>query len=163
MLVVSAVLGAVGLYWIGRSFRVDGQWRFGNPVAANIELPAADENPRLVRAEVVRAEGSSGVRVGDKCEFLVRRHTAENGSYECNAQVICGERLLYGGPMRGYFPCRLSEGERRDVVGTDGATTSYDQDAALILDTKRGVMRVWDDERGIHGKFRVEADILSVN
>jgi hypothetical protein len=104
------------------------------------------------------------VRVGDKCEFLVRRRKTEGDSFECNAQVMCGERLLYGGPMRGYFPCRLYEGEQRHVVGTDGATTAQDQDAALYLDTRSGVMRVWDDEQStLGGAFRVEADVLTVN
>ena len=103
-----------------------------------------------------------GGRLSDKCEFLVRRRTKEDSSFECNAQVLCGDKLLYGGPGRGFFPCTLYEGQRRDVVGTDGATTAQDQDAALILNTRSGVMRIWDDEHGQLGAFRVEAEILSV-
>jgi hypothetical protein len=162
VLVVSVGLGLVGLYWIVRGFYVDGRWRFGNPIGTEVDPAPADPNPRVVRAEVVRVEGESGVRITDKCEFLVRRRTKEDQTFECNAQVLCGDKLLYGGPMRGYFPCTLYEGERRDVVGSDGATTSQDQDAALHLNTKSGVMRIWDDEHGELGKFRVEAEILSV-
>jgi hypothetical protein len=162
----SAVLACVGLFWIGRSFLVNGELRFGNPVGgADLSgtVAANTEPPRVVRAEVVRAEGGSGVRIGDRCEFLVNRHLTKDGSWLCNAQVMCGERLVYGGPERGYFPCRLDEAQRREVVGTDGATTKQDQDGALYLDTRKGVMKVWDDERGTFGKFKLEADVISVN
>jgi hypothetical protein len=165
VLLGSALLGCVGLFWIGRSFMVNGELRFGNPVGGADLLPASanTDPPRVVRAEVVRAEGGSGVRGGDKCEGLVNRHLTKDGSWMCNAQVMCGERLVYGGPERGYFPCRLDEAERREVVGTDGATTDQDKDGALYLDTRKGVMKVWDDERGTLGKFKLEADVISVN
>ena len=162
VLVASMTLGVVGLYWIGRSFFVEGKLRFGNPVGVVDEPHPPDPNPRVVRAEVVRVEGKPGVRLSDKCQFLVRRRTKEDESFECNAQVLCGDKLLYGGPGRGFFPCTLYEGQRRDVVGTDGATTAQDQDAALFLDTRSGVMRIWDDDHGLLGSFRVEAEILSV-
>jgi hypothetical protein len=162
VLFASALLGSVGLFWIGRSFLVDGKLRFGNPVSGEV-LTSELEPPRVIRAEVVRAQGDSGVRVGDKCEFLVNRHITKDGSSMCNAQVMCGERLVYGGPKRGYFPCRLDEAERREVVGTDGATTAQDEDGGFYLDTHKGVMKVWDDEHGTLGNFRLEADVLSVN
>jgi hypothetical protein len=163
VLVASLALGVVGLYWIGRSFYVGGRFRFGNPVDPTNDMPPpSNPNPRVVRAEVVRVEGKAGVRLSDKCEFLVRRRTKEDQSFECNAQVLCGDKLLYGGPGRGFFPCTLFEGQRRDVVGSDGATTAQDQDAALYLDTRSGVLRIWDDDHGLHGQFRVEADVLSV-
>jgi hypothetical protein len=69
--------------------------------------------------------------------------------------------LIYGGPDRGYFACRLFETPKRGVMGSDPSTTSSDQDAAIHLDTRSGVLRVWDDARGPHGAFNIEADVLS--
>jgi hypothetical protein len=165
VLLVSALLSLVGLYWIGRSFVVDGQLRFGNPVqpTALETLQGESYEPRQVRAEVTHVEGNPVVREGDKCDFLVERRARDQTSFYCNAQVVCGGKLLYGGPNRGYFPCRLFEGGRRDVIGTDASTTGADQDAALYLNTRTGVLRVWDDARGQLGAFKVEADVLSVH
>jgi hypothetical protein len=154
LLAASALLGGVGLFWIGRSFVVDGELKLGNPPR---------DNPHVVRAEVVRVQGAKGVRIGDKCEFFVTRHSDKNDGFLCNAQVTCNERLLYGGSMRGYVPCKLDSDGARTVVGKDAATTLEDQDGALYIDTAKGVLRVWDDEAGSLGAFNVEADILSVN
>lgn len=161
---LSAALGLVGLYWIGRSFVVDGQLRFGNPVDralprdADVLMPV----PLAVRAEVTRVTGNPVVRAGDKCEFLVQRLVQRGGAMQCNAQVVCGDKLLYGGPDRGFFPCRLFEGERNEILGSDASTTRVDQDGAIHLDTRTGVLRVWDDASSALGEFQVEADVLSV-
>jgi len=166
VLATSAVLGLVGLYWIGQSFRVDGKLRFGNPVSPVIapEGLAFASEPLSVRAEVVRSSNASVVRQGDACEFLVEQRQRDAQSYYCNAQVMCAGKLLYGGPNRGYFPCRFYEddrGKHRDVIGNDPTTSREDMDAALHLDTRAGVVRVWDDASGTHGKFEIEAEVLS--
>jgi len=164
VLTASALLAAIGLWWIGRAFFVDGKIQFGNPIQASpLERDAFAAQPRQVRAEVTRVEGNPVVRPGDKCEFLVERRPRDQSSFYCNAQVVCGGRLLYGGPDRGFFVCKLSEDERRDVVGSDPSTTSADQDAAIHLNTSEGVMRIWDDEHGALGQFQVEAEVLSVH
>lgn len=161
----SSVLGLLGLYWIGRSFVVDGRFRFGNPVstllAQEVRTPVAP--PISVRAEVTRTNKKELVRLGQACEFLVEQRQREQGSYYCNAQVVCGEKLLYGGADRGYFPCRFFEGARRDVVGNDPTTTRQDKDAAMRLDTRAGILHVWDDEAGVHGAFDIEAEIISAH
>lgn len=162
----SAVLGLVGLYWIGHSFKVDGKLRFGNPVSPNLpaEGPAVVAAPLSVRAEVTRSSNASLVRQGASCEFLVEQRQRDAQSYYCNAQVMCGGKLLYGGPDRGYFACRFydgEQGEHHDVVGSDPTTSDEDKDAALQLDTRAGVLRVWDDASGNHGQFELEAEVLS--
>jgi hypothetical protein len=166
LLTLSALLFVVGAYWIGRAFIVDGQLRFGNPVAGDtiggMPSDGQDAQPRRVRAEVTRVRGAAVVRAGDKCEFLVERRPLDNGSFYCNAQVVCGGKLIYGGPERGFFACALYEEPRRDIVGSDPSTTSADHDAALHLDTQAGVLRVWDDARGVLGAFEIEADVLDV-
>jgi hypothetical protein len=164
ILLLSAGFFLVGAYWIGRSFVVNGRLRFGNPVADDARLLSGNDfAPLQVRAEIVSARGKCGVSLGDKCEFLVERRARAEGSFYCNAQIVCGGRLLYGGPDRGYFACRLFEGgSRREVMGSDPSTTAADQDAALHLDTRAGVLRIWDDDRGSLGAFDVEADVLSV-
>jgi hypothetical protein len=162
----SAVLGLVGFYWIGQSFRVDGKLRFGNPVspAVSAEGLAFSAAPLSVRAEVTRSNQANLVRQGDSCEFLVEQRQRDAQSYYCNAQVMCGGKLLYGGQDRGYFACRFydgAQGEHHDVVGNDPTTTREDKDPAIQLDTRSGVMRVWDDASGPNGEFEVEAEILS--
>jgi hypothetical protein len=157
-------LGALGLYWIGRAFVVDGKLRFGNPVPEDLALEdvTSDVQPRQVRAEVTRVQGARVVSLGDRCEFLVERRMRDQSSFYCNAQVVCGGKLLYGGPDRGYFACRLFEGDRRDVVGGDPNTTGSDQDAAIQLDTRNGLLRIWDDAKGPLGAFEIEAEVFSV-
>ena len=158
----SAILAATGLFWIGRSFSIDGKLRLGNPTDwSPIASDAPDPQPRQIRAEVTRVSGNPVVRAGDRCDFLVERRLRAHDEYYCNAQVVCGGRLLFGGPDRGYFPCKLYEDGRRDVVGGDPSTTAADQDAALLLNTHEGVMRIWDDAHGSLGEFSVEAEILS--
>ena len=161
---LSALLSAVGLFWIGRAFRVDGKLRFGNPP---LSLPsegglALDAEPRQVRAEITRVQGDPGVRPGDHCEFLIERRARQGESAYCNAQVVCGDRLLYGGPDRGYFACKVYDDDDHAVVGSDPNTTSGDHDAAIHLNTRQGIMRIWDDEHGPRGQFLLEAEILSV-
>jgi hypothetical protein len=163
VLAVSTLLAAVGLFWIGRAFLVDGQLRFGNPPEFHaLAADTPDPQPRQVRAEVTRVSGASGVRPGDKCEFLVERRRRERDLFYCNAQIVCGGRLLFGGPDRGYFACRLFDDARRDVVGSEPSTTAADKDAALLINTREGVMRIWDDAHGNHGEFSIEAEILSI-
>ncbi len=168
VLFVSAALLAVGLFRIGKGFFVGGSLRLGNPVRGVVGAPAGesepgDVQPRRIRAEVTRVRGNQIVRVSDKCEFLVERRPLENGSFYCNAQVVCGGKLVYGGPDRGYFACKLYDEPRRDVVGSDPSTTSADHDPALSLDTRAGVLHVWDDARGAEGAFDLEADVIDVD
>ncbi|MET0342062.1 MAG: hypothetical protein ABW252_13750 [Polyangiales bacterium] len=158
---MSALLGLVGSFWIGRSFLVDGKVRFGNPVGVNVQGGSFDPQPRQVRAEVTRVVGQSGLRPGDMCEFLVERRLREKESFYCNAQVVCGGRLLFGGPQRGFFSCRLEEGEHREVIGSDASTT--DGDPGFSINTALGVMRIWDDGQGGGTPYEVEAEVLSVH
>ncbi len=163
VLLVSAALAAVGAYWIGRAFVVGGKLRFGNPVGGELaDTLSGGVAPLQVRAEVTSVTGDTGVGLGDKCEFLVERRARTEGTFYCNAQVTCAGRLIYGGPDRGYFACRLFETPRRGVMGSDPSTTGSDLDAAIHLDTRSGILRVWDDARGPHGAFSLEADVLSV-
>lgn len=165
VLALSALLAMVGVFWIGRSFRVDGKLHFGNPPRTQpLAEDAVGLEPRQVRAEVTRVQGNAVVRAGDKCEFLVERRLRQRDQFYCNAQVVCGGRLLYGGPDRGFFPCKLyDDGDQRDVVGADPLTTASDKDAAIQLNSREGVMRIWDDAQGSHGEFIVEAEVLSVH
>lgn len=162
VLAASGALLLFGLVRIGRTFFVDGELRFGNPVGVKEAQPVAHENAAIaIRAEVVRVVEGQVVRAGDKCEFLVERRQQTDTSVYCNAQIVCGGKVLYGGPERGYFACRIFEGPGRDVIGADPSTTRQDQDAAMRLDTREGVLRVWDDEKGALGAFSIEAEVLS--
>jgi len=163
VMLVSIALTSVGAFWIGRSFLIDGKLRFGNPTElTGVADDTSDPQPRQVRAEVTRVRGNPVVREGDRCEFLIERPLRSRDAFHCRAQVVCGGRLLFGGPDRGYFVCKLYDDERRDVVGDDPNTTNSDKDGAFHINTRNGVMRIWDDEQGVLGAFDVEAEILSV-
>lgn len=116
----------------------------------------------MVRATVTAVEGSIGVDVGAECGFAVDRRDRSDGTFWCNAQIVCGGRLLYGGPEAGYFPCTLFEQPRRDVVGSDPQTHEDDRDAAMSIDTTTGALEIWDDASGELGRFRVRARVDSV-
>jgi len=124
--------------------------------------PPGDLSSRLVHATVTAVSGDgAGIAVGASCDFNVEREDAPDGSFVCNAQVVCGGRLLYGGPGAGYFPCTLYAGPPRHVVGADLNTTTADHDGAMSLDT-HGTLELWDDATGPNGEFRVTATVLSV-
>ena len=124
--------------------------------------PPPDEAPRLVRATVTAATGNTGVEVGAECAFHVDRRFRDDGSFWCNAQIVCGGRLLFGGGEAGYFDCTLYDAPSRDVVGGDPGTTSENQDAALRIDTRAHTLEIWDDATGQSGEFRVSARVDSV-
>lgn len=158
----SAALTLMGGFWIARSFLIDGKVHFGNPTEVATFASTTDPEPRQVRAEVTRVRGNPVVREGDRCEFLIQRRRRGGDAFNCNAQVVCGGRLLFGGPDRGFFVCKQFDDERHDIVGDDPVTAGGDKDSAFHINTRDGVMKIWDDEEGVLGKFEVEAEILSV-
>lgn len=163
VLAVSSVLGGVGLYWLARGFVVDGRLRAGNPVATaprTLQMGEARSILR-VRVEVVRVVEGRVVRVGDKCDCLIE-HSRDRAP-NCHAQVVCGGKLLYGDADSGYFPCLFSDREPLGVEGEDPTTSATDRDAAFYIDTRAGVMRLWDDASGELGAFSLEGEVLSVH
>lgn len=123
---------------------------------------ASDTAPRLVRATVSSVTGSPVASSGQACEFNVERRDRDDGTFWCNAQMVCGGHLLYGGPTAGFFPCTLYEGPPRHVVGNDPTTTREDQDPAMTLSTVDGTLEIWDDPSGPNGEFRLVAHVDSV-
>ena len=117
---------------------------------------------RQVRATVTEVTGLSDVAVGASCTAEITRHDRPNGTFWCNAQIRCGERLVYGGTDAGFFECVLYGGDQHDVVGSDQATTAADNDGAMSLNTVGGSFEVWDDDRGALGAFRIRAQISGV-
>jgi hypothetical protein len=131
------------------------------PPTSGSVAPPGDVAPRLVRATITVSSAPTIVPVGALCEFDVERVDSPDGSFACRAQVVCGGRLLYGGPEAGFFPCTLYEGPPRHVVGSDANTTGSDGDAAMRLDT-HGTLEVWDDAGGANGELRVTARVDAV-
>lgn len=124
--------------------------------------PGSGTDLRRVRATVTESTGLPDVPVGASCTADVTRHDREDGTFWCNAQIQCGARLVYGGADAGYFHCMLYESPRRDVVGTDGATSAEDRDAAMSLNTVGGTLEVWDDVSGGSGELRLRARVDTV-
>jgi hypothetical protein len=119
-----------------------------------------DLTPRVVHATIASVTGTPGVSVGQTCDFNVERRDRDDGSgFWCNAQIVCGGHLLYGGPTAGFFPCTLFHAPVRGVVGSDPLTTAQDQDAAMSIDTVQSHLEIWDDAQGPSGEFRVIAHI----
>lgn len=123
---------------------------------------APSSDVRQVRATVTEVTGLSDVAVGASCTAEITRHDRPNGTFWCNAQIRCGERLVYGGTDAGFFECVLYGGDQHDVVGSDQATTAADNDGAMSLNTVGGSFEVWDDDRGALGAFRIRAQISGV-
>ena len=115
-----------------------------------------------MRATVTSVTGAAVVTTGQSCEFNVERRDRDDGTFWCNAQIVCGGHLLYGGPTAGFFPCTLYEGPPRHVAGADPTTTREDQDPAMTLSTVDGTLEIWDDASGPNGEFRVVAHVDSV-
>lgn len=134
------------------------------PLVPSIPPPSApdDGSAIAVHATISSVTGSPGVSVGQTCEFNVERRDREDGSgFWCNAQIVCGGHLIYGGPTAGFFPCTLFYRPTRGVVGTDPNTTAQDQDAAMSIDTAAGTLEVWDDAQGPNGEMRITAHVDS--
>ncbi|GAB4216025.1 MAG: hypothetical protein OHK0013_42120 [Sandaracinaceae bacterium] len=125
-------------------------------------MPSTGTDLRRVRATVTESNGLADVPVGSACTADVTRHDREDGTFWCNAQITCGTRLVYGGPEAGFFQCMLYQGTRRDVVGTDAATTAEDRDPAMSLNTVGGTLEVWDDASGTLGGGRVRARVEAI-
>jgi len=123
---------------------------------------ARDPNPRTIVARVVSATDAPGISRGTMCRFQVERRARDDGTFWCNAQVRCGDRLVYGGAEAGFFSCTLYDRPRRDVVGADPSTTASDRDAAMELNTLEGRLHVWDDATGAAGAFNIEASVVEV-
>ncbi len=119
-------------------------------------------SPRRVEAVVESSTGLASVRPGSTCAFDVTRNDRPDGTFWCNAQVICAGQLLYGGPNAGFFSCTLYEQPERHVVGEDPSMTREDGDAAMRLDTLRRVLTVRDDSSGPRGAFNLRARVTSI-
>ena len=128
--------------------------------------PAIPSTPsgdvRHVRATITEVTGLTDLAVGTACTADITRHDRENGTFWCNAQIRCGERLVYGGADAGFFECVLYGGDQHDVVGSDQATTSTDNDGAMSLNTIGGSLEVWDDAQGALSEFRIRAQTNGV-
>jgi hypothetical protein len=123
-----------------------------------------DPNARHVSAIVEEVDGLAGIDAGSACEIDVTREDRNDGTFWCNAQIVCAGRLVYGGgsgPTRaGYFDCTLYEAPRH-VVGEDASPSSGDRDPAMRIDTLRGTLRVRDDG-GSLGAFTLRARVTGV-
>jgi hypothetical protein len=146
-----------------------GKPPFGAPGAGPAGPQAPVPVPRLRVAATVRSvRGGAGrdrrgdfpLASGATCLFDVQPPDATTSM--CRAQVVCGGQLLFGGENAGYFPCTVAAGAPPSISGRDDATTGTDHDAAMTLDTGRGLLTVEDDERGPYGAFTLEARIDSV-
>ena len=122
--------------------------------------PSVPTAPRIVNGTVTTVDGSSPVAVGATCNFNVRRQPRPDlpVGYWCNAQIVCGGTLLYGGPNAGYFPCTVGDSPP-SVVGSDPETTASDTDASMELNTTAGTLSISDDATGVHGAYTLTARI----
>lgn len=122
---------------------------------------AGPTSPRTVTVRITESSVAS-VPVGSTCSFEVGRHSRNDGTFWCQANIECGGRLLYGGGTAGYFDCTLYEQPQRHVVGQDFGTSGSDTDAAFRIDTLRAEMEIRDDPRGRLGAFLVRGTVTSV-
>ncbi len=117
--------------------------------------PVGVTDVHRIDATVTAASGLSDVTVGTPCVASVGRADREDGTFWCNAQITCGQRLLYGGPTAGYFECTLYAGTSFGVAGADAGTSGADRDPAMQIDTRSGSIEISDDADGALGAFHV--------
>ncbi len=135
----------------------------GGPIAPPVgqDPPGHSGLPLVVSATVTSVSGRPVVEVGADCGFVVERHERSEGFW-CRAQVVCGGKLLYGGPNAGYFDCEIEVHPEPRVVGGEDLTTREDSDAAMRINSASGVLTLTDDVSGTHGVYRIEARISSI-
>jgi hypothetical protein len=136
------------------------------PPPGQPQLPAPPRPagvPVQIDATVTSVTGAAPVASGATCQFNVEQHAAPNlpQGYWCRAQIVCGGRLLYGGPNSGYFPCTLRRSPA-SVVGSDTETTASDTDAAMAIDTTQQTLTVRDDAASPNGVYTLEARVDGV-
>lgn len=125
--------------------------------------PAFGATPLVIRANVDEIDGSRPVEPGVSCEMTVERHTLPSPpGFWCRTQILCGGKLLYGGPQAGYFYCDWSNPAVRHVRGEDGETYRIDNDAAMALDTRAQTLTIRDDDGGAHGAYTLRARVTEV-
>lgn len=126
----------------------------------------SDRATRGILASVTRADGSSGVRVGDICAFdVVVRDQPGFPGHLCRAFVECAGIRLYGADTpspNGFFPCELYQSPL-GVAGEDLDSTVNGGDGIFQIDTRSGRLVVIDDPASMVGSpFHIEATITSV-
>jgi hypothetical protein len=112
--------------------------------------------------QLTEAKGAE-LSVGDRCTAWVLRHVAPNegpwirDEAECEAQLTCGTRILYG-DGGSVCPCSFESGQLR---AGETMTTGTDGDPAFSVDTKAQTLTLRDDESGELGAFELRAQITS--
>lgn len=121
--------------------------------------PAGVADVHRVTATITSASGLPNLGVGSQCVASVGRADRPDGTFWCNAQVLCGGTLVYGGATAGYFPCTIFSGDPWGVSGSEDQTTSVDQDPAFRIDTRAGILEARDDAAGALGAYSVTTRI----
>lgn len=110
--------------------------------------------------ELAEAKGAE-LKAGDECTAWVLRHVAPNegpwirSKDECEAQLTCGTRILYG-DGGSVCPCSFEDGQLR---AGESMTTGTDGDPAFNVDTKAKTISLRDDDSGALGAFELRAQI----
>ncbi len=124
-------------------------------------LPA--DRTLTITARVTEYSGTQNpISVGAECAFNVSRVPRSDGTFWCNAQVVCGGQQIYGGATAGFFPCTWYDPPNAGVVGEDSQTSAQDRDGAFEINTVSHTLAVSDDSQGTHGVFHMRAEITGV-
>ena len=129
---------------------VDGMpaWRveFSLPTTSQPDSEPAlfDASRRAIRSvlTVDKIDGTGApVRAHDRCSMVTWVIPGPGG--QCEVHVLCGAKVLYGGPGLGVTSCTQSEG----VVTTarDDKPSSQGPDPAIAVDIGAGTVDVTDD------------------
>jgi hypothetical protein len=123
--------------------------------------PSQDLAPRRVRFVIASVAQSTRFSVGQECVAVIERRMLEGSDYRCHADVSCGEMVLYGGPSQGFFPCQMLMNDRRDVTGSDDASTEVDGDAEFRIDTTISHIAM-RDTTGALGEYNIAGTMLAI-
>jgi hypothetical protein len=103
----------------------------------------ADWNPsvphHIIRAEVVKVKGISGISPGDSCTADISWYRKEEKKIKCRSYFSCNGKRLFGSIGMGIFPCRISYAN--DIFSVRGADNSTsDGDPAFSINTDSSVI-----------------------
>jgi hypothetical protein len=101
--------------------------------------------------------GLEGVSADSVCDLVVRYRPTET-SDSCQANLGCGDVVLYGGrPTDGYLDCEVEAGDSARLTAADTATHEVDGDPALTIDSAAGTLEIHDTDGADHRAFSLRA------
>lgn len=111
-------------------------------VAAIVLASQGSSDAEVVFGDVRAVTGTAPVPQGTRCTAFVTPMDSDDSKYDTDVEVLCGERLVYGGETLGGVDCEKTNG--RAVLCVDSDATAEGGDPKLRFDRNAGSIVVED-------------------